>query len=150
MSPILPNQFLALDFRFGPTSSLSPLPVWVHFQFEPTSGLGPLLVWFHFRFEPEVWSKLQVGQSFEHSLDAWKSVKCPRIYPKMFSTDFIFRQQENLVDNQKCQAEFRLLCNKILILKEGRQHRILDKLYRPDGTCGLGILNFLHFSYVQS
>ena len=22
----------------------------------------------------------------------------------MFSTDFIFRQQENLVDNQKCQA----------------------------------------------
>ena len=25
----------------------------------------------------------------------------------MFSTDFIFRQQENLVDNQKCQAGFR-------------------------------------------
>ena len=33
----------------------------------------------------------------------------------MFSTDFIFRQQENLVDNQKCQAGFRPLCNKILI-----------------------------------
>ena len=32
----------------------------------------------------------------------------------MFSTDFIFRQQENLVDNQKCQAGFRPLCNKIL------------------------------------
>ena len=32
----------------------------------------------------------------------------------MFSTDFIFRQQENLVDNQKCQAGFRQLCNKIL------------------------------------
>ncbi len=31
----------------------------------------------------------------------------------MFSTDFIFRQQENLVDNQKCQAGFRLLRNKI-------------------------------------
>ena len=31
----------------------------------------------------------------------------------MFSTDFIFRQQENLVDNQICQAGFRLLCNKI-------------------------------------
>ena len=31
----------------------------------------------------------------------------------MFSTDFIFRQQENLVDNQKCQAGFRPLCNKI-------------------------------------
>ena len=29
----------------------------------------------------------------------------------MFSTDFIFRQQENLVDNQKCQAGFRPLCN---------------------------------------
>ena len=33
----------------------------------------------------------------------------------MFSTDFIFRQQENLVDNQKCQAGFRPLCNKTLI-----------------------------------
>jgi hypothetical protein len=32
----------------------------------------------------------------------------------MFSIDFIFRQQENLVDNQKCQAGFRPLCNKIL------------------------------------
>ena len=36
----------------------------------------------------------------------------------MFSTDFIFRQQENLVDNQKCQAGFRPLCNKILLLNE--------------------------------
>ena len=35
----------------------------------------------------------------------------------MFSTDFIFIQQENLVDNQKCQAGFRQLCNKILVLK---------------------------------
>ena len=35
------------------------------------------------------------------------------MYTKMFSTDFIFRQQENLVDNQKCQAGFRPLCNKI-------------------------------------
>ena len=34
----------------------------------------------------------------------------------MFSTDFIFRQQENLVDNQKCQAGFRQLCNKIVNL----------------------------------
>ena len=33
----------------------------------------------------------------------------------MFSTDFIFRQQETLVDNQKCQARFRPLCNKILL-----------------------------------
>ena len=32
----------------------------------------------------------------------------------MFSTDFIFRQQENLDDNQKCQAGFRPLCNKIV------------------------------------
>ena len=34
----------------------------------------------------------------------------------MFSTDFIFRQQENLIDIQKCQAGFRPLCNKILFL----------------------------------
>ena len=33
----------------------------------------------------------------------------------MFSTDFIFRQQEIFVDNQKCQAGFRPLCNKILL-----------------------------------
>ena len=31
----------------------------------------------------------------------------------MFSTDFIFRQQENLVDNQKGQAGFRPLRIKI-------------------------------------
>ena len=31
----------------------------------------------------------------------------------MFSTEFIFRQQENLVDNQKFQAGFRPLSNKI-------------------------------------
>ena len=34
----------------------------------------------------------------------------------MFSTDFFFRQQENLVDNQIRQAGFRPLCNKILNL----------------------------------
>ena len=34
----------------------------------------------------------------------------------MFSTDFIFRQQENLVDNQKSQAGYRPLRNKILLL----------------------------------
>ena len=28
------------------------------------------------------------------------------VYPKMFSTDFIFRQQENLIDNKKCQAGY--------------------------------------------
>jgi hypothetical protein len=38
----------------------------------------------------------------------------------MFSTDFIFRQQETLVDNQKCQAGFRPLCNKILYMQVGR------------------------------
>ena len=31
----------------------------------------------------------------------------------MFPIDFIFKQQENLVDNQKCQAGFRPLCKKI-------------------------------------
>ena len=36
------------------------------------------------------------------------------IEPKMFLADFIFRQQENQVDNQKCQAGFRPLCNKVL------------------------------------
>ena len=35
----------------------------------------------------------------------------------MFSKNFIFRQQENLVDNQKCQAGFRSLCNKILLFQ---------------------------------
>jgi hypothetical protein len=34
----------------------------------------------------------------------------------MFSTEFIFRQKENIVDNQKCQAGFRPLCNKIPLI----------------------------------
>ena len=33
-----------------------------------------------------------------------------------YALKFIFRQQENLVDDQKCQAGFRPLCNKILLL----------------------------------
>jgi hypothetical protein len=33
----------------------------------------------------------------------------------MFSTNSIFRQKENLVGNQKCQAGFRLLFNKKLL-----------------------------------
>ena len=43
----------------------------------------------------------------------------------MFSTDFIFRQQENLVDNQKCWAGFRLLCNKILFLRSAYYEAML-------------------------
>ena len=44
----------------------------------------------------------------------------------MFSTDFIFRQQENLVDNQKCWAGFRPLCNKMLLgFDEKKQLRAL-------------------------
>ena len=42
----------------------------------------------------------------------------------MFSTDFIFRQQENLVDNQKCQAGFRPLCNKILLFASMQKLRV--------------------------
>ena len=37
----------------------------------------------------------------------------------MFSTDFIIRQQEKIVDNQKCKAGFRPLCNKVLSFEEG-------------------------------
>ena len=46
----------------------------------------------------------------------------------MFSTDFIFRQQENLVDNQKYQAGFRPLCNKILLLKKEYKFAISDAI----------------------
>ena len=42
----------------------------------------------------------------------------------MFSTDFVFRQQENLVDNQKCEAGFRPLCNKILLSKNSSIKKI--------------------------
>ena len=41
----------------------------------------------------------------------------------MFSTDFTFRQQENLVDNQKCQAGFRPLCNKIPLRSNARMKK---------------------------
>ena len=49
----------------------------------------------------------------------------------MFSTDFIFRQQENLVDNQKFQAGFRPLCNKILMQsrKKGAKSLLSKYIY---------------------
>jgi hypothetical protein len=56
-------------------------------------------------------------QRFSRGLQSLENLSnCSRIYSKMFLTDFIFRQQENLVANQKCQAGFRPLCNKILFL----------------------------------
>ena len=57
----------------------------------------------------------------------------------MFSTDFIFRQQENLVDNQKCQAGFRPLCNKIL----------LWSLNPGDRICRGAGMNFYHASLLE-
>ena len=57
---------------------------------------------------------LEQFQRFSRGLQPLENLQnCSRIYPKMFSTDFIFRQQENLVDNQKSQAGFRPLRNKI-------------------------------------
>ena len=53
---------------------------------------------------------LEQFQRFSWGLQPLKNLlNCSRIYPKMFSTEFIFRQQENLVNNQKCQAGFRPL-----------------------------------------
>ena len=57
----------------------------------------------------------------------------------MFSTDFIFRQQENLVDNQKSQAGYRPLRNKILFLysliqKNGYTFNPFFKLKRTDNS----------------
>ena len=52
----------------------------------------------------------------------------------MFSTDFIFRQQENLVDNQKSQAGYTPLRNKIQLLELGiRKSRLIFKLFPDDG-----------------
>ena len=53
----------------------------------------------------------------------------------MFSTDFIFRQQENFVDNQKCQAEFRPLCNKILFIGSIYQDEISWKFIKTCYFC---------------
>ena len=50
----------------------------------------------------------------------------------MFSTDFIFRQQENLVDNQKYQAGFRPLCNEILLLKENSVIIVSSQKFGPN------------------
>ena len=41
----------------------------------------------------------------------------------MFSTDFIFRQQENFVDNQKYQAGFRPLCTVFPIVQKCPKNR---------------------------
>ena len=46
----------------------------------------------------------------------------------MFSTDFIFRQQENLVDNQKSQAGYRPLRNKILLQTGNFKNKTLTKI----------------------
>ena len=62
----------------------------------------------------------------------------------MFSTDFIFRQQENLqqenlVVNQKCQAGFTL-CNKILFpmfYKAGEKFGETSVVMRLDAKTGL-------------
>ena len=59
----------------------------------------------------------------------------------MFSTDFIFRQQENLVDIQKCQAGFRQLCNKILLQFLGLGRR-KNKVATPKFATFMG--DFLH------
>ena len=55
----------------------------------------------------------------------------------MFSTDFIFRQQENLVDNQKCQAGFRPLCNKIPVYMTGFRQSKQGQYYlcREEKSC---------------
>ena len=52
--------------------------------------------------------------NFKDFLEASSSQKSVKLFLNL--TDFIFRQQENLVDNQKCQAGFRPLCNKILLI----------------------------------
>ena len=60
----------------------------------------------------------------------------------MFSTDFIFRQQENLVDNQKCQAGFRTLCNKILFnVLENRPWRLFNSEWNDISS---GIVTLVH------
>ena len=43
-----------------------------------------------------------------------KIENCHCKHPKILLNDFIFKQQENLADNQNYQAESRPLCNKIL------------------------------------
>ena len=53
-----------------------------------------------------------VASMFSTGVDNEK-VRVDNEKAKMFSTDFIFRKQENLVDNQKCQAGFRPLCNRM-------------------------------------
>ena len=74
----------------------------------------------------------------------------------MFSTDFIFRQQENLVDNQKCQAGFRPLCNKILLLSAKKEFLpLICYLIHPSSHLhrnnGVVILQFYYknFDYIK-
>ena len=68
----------------------------------------------------------------------------------MFSTDFIFRQQENLVDNQKCQAGFRLLCNKILFQYRKLKKKLLQFLYYISGCFGHFMTAFVATKFEES
>ena len=50
--------------------------------------------------------------------------------------NIIFRQQENLADNQQCQAGFRALCNKILLMlyKDMFKNKLVDNIIKePEG-----------------
>ena len=58
---------------------------------------------------------------YHHISKNWRPI-LPCSYFWTF-TDFIFRQQENLVDNKKCQAGFRPLCNKIPFRTSRRNSR---------------------------
>ena len=55
----------------------------------------------------------------------------------MFKTNFLFRQQENLVDNQKCQAGLRPLWNQKLKLDSGENLALVHKLLLQEGQGNL-------------
>ena len=62
------------------------------------SGLNPILL-------PKNESVLNILVCFLEQFQIFsRGLQTLVLQYKMFSTDFIFRQQENLVDNQKCQA----------------------------------------------
>ena len=48
----------------------------------------------------------------------------------MFSTDLFLGKQENLVENQKCQAGFRPLCNEILFFRVDWEFEMSHKFAR--------------------
>ena len=105
--------------------------------------------WKNLYWDIEFINKTCQFKKISPSFASWKSKKnCPR----KFWTDFIFSQHENLVDNQKCQAEFRPLCHKIILYYVCRSKSLSESfiLAATNPQYDIRLLIELHVQYMKT